>query len=245
MSGYRRLSGRPPVGTVRFGSLKRTTPITRTYGLERGQAIDRYYIEAFLRRQAATYPHAAIRGRVMEVGDDRYTRKFGDLAAIERIDVLDVVADNPRATLVADLADGGSLPSAAFDSVICAQTLLLIYDLPAAVGTLHRVLKPGGTLLLTVPGISQICQPEMAEHGDYWRLTTRSVQRLLEEHFDPTAITVESHGNVLAAAAFLYGLAVEDLPPGAVDVEDPDYQLVVAARAVKGQLDRKDRVGAG
>ena len=179
----------------------------------------------------------------MEIGDDRYTRMFGDPASLTEVDIVDIDAENPTATLIADLADATSLPSDAFDCVICAQTLLLIYDLEAAVTTLHRVLKPGGTLLLTVPGISQICVPEIDEGGDFWRFTTRSVQRLLEGAFPVDRIAVRSYGNVLAASAFLYGLAVEDLPAGAIDVQDSEFQLVIGARAAKPASQGSDRGG--
>ena len=106
-----------------------------------------------------------IRGRVLEVQEAVYTQRFGDPASIERIDVLDIDPDNPDATVVADLADAPNLPSDAFDCVICTQTLLLIYDVHAAVRTLHRVLKPGGTALVTVPGISRICRPDERSHN--------------------------------------------------------------------------------
>jgi glycosyltransferase involved in cell wall biosynthesis len=35
----------PPVGWVRIGSLRRVTPISQVFGFDRGQPIDRYYIE--------------------------------------------------------------------------------------------------------------------------------------------------------------------------------------------------------
>jgi len=38
---------------------------------------------------------------------------------------------------------------------VFTQTLHLIYDVRSAIRTLHRVLKPGGVLLATFPGISQ------------------------------------------------------------------------------------------
>ena len=38
---------------------------------------------------------------------------------------------------------------------------------------------------------------------------------------------------VLAAAAFLFGLAVEELRPEELDYQDPDYELLIAVRAVK------------
>jgi hypothetical protein len=38
---YRRLTAWHPVGFVRFGSLRRGMPVSRRFGLERGQQIDR------------------------------------------------------------------------------------------------------------------------------------------------------------------------------------------------------------
>jgi SAM-dependent methyltransferase len=211
------------------------TPFDREFGAGRGSPIDRYYIEDFLRRHAgsAGYAPSAIRGRVLEIGEDRYTRSFGDASAIERVDILDASRANPNATIVADLASGDGIPSEAFDCVICTQTLLLIFDVRSAVRTLHRSLKPGGIVLVTVPGITKISRPDMDVWGDYWRFTTASARRLFEEVFDPSEVTVESYGNVLSATAFLYGLATEDLKRAELDVRDPDYELLIAVKAIK------------
>ena len=234
---YRRVAAWPPVGAIRFGSLRRLTPISRSYGLDRGKPIDRHYIEDFLRRHggARGYAPSVIRGRVLEIGDARYAQRFGDPAVIESVDVLDVSADNPRATLVGDLTNAPEVQSDSFDCVICTQTLLLIYDLRAAVKTLHRVLKPGGTLLATVPGISPICRADMDTWGDCWRFTELSLRRLLEEEFRPEDVTIGTYGNVCTATAFLYGLAVKDLPRSVLEVHDPNYQLVITAKAVKAR----------
>src|SRR4029079_6281561 len=101
----------------------------------------------------------------------------------------------PQATLVADLTDARSLPHDHFDCFICTQTLQYVFDLPAAVATVHRMLKPGGAWLLTVPGISQISPYDCDRWGEHWRFTRQSVERLLRERFSQVA--VESHGNVL------------------------------------------------
>src|SRR5260221_8142586 len=145
-----------------------------------------------------------IRGRVLEIKEPMYATRFGDAASIERIDVLDIDPDNPNATVVADLANAPGLPPNTFDCVICTQTLHLIYDLQGTVRTLNRVLKPGGTALVTVPGISQICHPRGGiSWGDYWRLTATSATRLFEEAFEPAEGTVEAYRSVLSAAAVL------------------------------------------
>jgi SAM-dependent methyltransferase len=222
---------------VRFGSLRRLTPISPDFGWDRGQPIDRYYIADFMRRHGRGDEHApgAISGRVLEVGEDRYASVFAS-AELDHIDVLDPSNANPRATVIADLADAPQIPSDTYDCVICTQTLTLIYELRAAIQTLHRILTPGGTLLMTVPGISP-ATPEMATWGDRWRFTSVSARRLLEEVFGPLNTTIETYGNVLASAAFLYGLSAEDLRREELDTRDPKYELLVAIKAVKGNAE--------
>ncbi len=234
-TGIRRhyLRLRPSRLTVRIGTPRRLLPISREYGYDRGDPIDRYYIDQFLRRHSgeSEYTQGAIHGHVLEVGDDCYSQEFG--LGVDRVDILHVSTENPEATIVADLTDGSNLASDSYDCVICIQTLLVIYDVKAAIKTIHRILKPGGTALLTVPGISQICRPDIDSWGDYWRFTTLSARRLFEEVFDPANVTVESFGNVLTASAFLYGLAKEDLSRRELDLHDPDFQLTIGIKAVK------------
>jgi SAM-dependent methyltransferase len=230
---YRSLTARPPVGWVRYGSLRRVTPVSRNFGFDRGHPVDRHYIEAFLTAHASSDGNGLVRGRVLEIGEDRYASRFADRGRIEQVDVLDPSPENPDANLIADLTDAPQIPSDAYDWIICTQTLLLIWDVHAAVRTLHRILMPGGTLLLTVPGISKICRPEMQTWGDYWRFTSLSARLLVEEAFDPGKITVETYGNVLTAASFLYGLSAEDLRPEELDARDPDYQVLIGVKAVK------------
>jgi SAM-dependent methyltransferase len=222
----------PPVGAVCLGSLRRTKPISGVFGVDRGQPIDRYYIEDFMGRHGGAA--GVIRGHVLEVEEAIYTPRLGDPAGVEHVDVLDLDPLNPFATVIADLTDAPDLPSNTFDCIICTQTLLLIYDVRAAVHTLHRILKPGGTALVTMPGISQICRPHTGRSwSDYWRFTTQSARQLFEEAFPPANVTLEVYGSVLSAAAFLYGLAAEELTRAELDVHDPDYQLLIGVKAVK------------
>ena len=223
----------PPVGMVRFGSLRRLAPISAARGADRGSPIDRYYIEHFLGRHAGQqdYVLGDIKGHVLEIGDDSYTRMFG--SAVTKLDILHGDSSNAQATIVADLARADNIPSETFDCVICTQTLLLIYDFRSAIHHLHRMLKADGILLLTVPGISQICRPDADTGGDYWRFTTWSMRRLLEEHFAPENVIVEAYGNVLSSVAFLEGIAAQELKRAELDVRDPNYELVVVVRARK------------
>lgn len=218
----------PPPGRVRFGSLRRLTPIASDYGFSRGGPVDRYYIENFLAARAAD-----IRGRVLEIGDNSYTLRFGG-KLVTQSDVLHVEAGNPQATFVGTLTDAPQLPSDAFDCVILTETLFLIYDFRAALATLHRILKPGGTLLATFPGVShQICRDEADRWGDYWRFTSYSARRMFGEVFAPDKVQVETFGNVLVAVAFLHGLSAAELKREELDFRDRNYECSITVRAVK------------
>lgn len=220
------LSARPLVGWINFGTLRRITPISREFGYDRGLPIDRYYIHRFLETH-----QTEIQGRVLEIGESTYTRQFGG-DRVTHSDVLHVIAGNPEATFVGDLTKADHIPSDVFDCIILTQTLHLIYDMKAAVATLYRTLKPGGVLLATVPGISQVVKCDWGDDW-CWSLTTQSARLLLEEYFPQSSVEVEAYGNVLTAAAFLYGAATEDLRPHELEHRDPEYQCLITLRAVK------------
>jgi len=210
-----------------LGDLRRVTPVDPLFGGGRGKPVDRHYIERFLSQHAAD-----IRGRVLEVGDDAYTRRFG-ADRVEHGDVIHADGSNPRATLIDDLAEGHELPGDYFDCFICTQTLTYIYPVQDAIATIRRILRPGGVLLATVPGISQISPYDRDRWGEYWRFTSQSLRRLMTEAFPPENVRVEAYGNVLASTAFLQGLAVEDLHPDELEHHDQRYELLIAGRAVK------------
>jgi hypothetical protein len=215
---------RPPVGWVRFGSFGRVHPISRAFGLDRGTPIDRYYVEKFLSEHAAD-----IRGHVMEVGDDTYTRRFGG-ERVTHSDVLHVTLGNPQATLVGSLETGAGLGGREYDCLIITQTLHCIFDMRAAIRTLHGLLAPGGVALVSLPGISQISRYDAERWGDYWRVTPLAARCLFDESFETGEIKVCAYGNAMSAMALLQGLAAEDLSVRALEAHDADYPVVVCIR---------------
>lgn len=215
------LGGRPPVGTVRFGSFRRTEPIGRDWGHSRGMPVDRVYIDRFMSEHRAD-----IRGRVLEVQYPVYTTRFG--TGVTRSDVLDIRDDNPAATIVADLRSADGVRGDTFDCVVLTQTLHLIHEHDRALREVHRMLKPGGVLLATVPGISPVVDPT-AE----WCYTPRSVRALFGRVFGSDRLDVVAYGNVLVATAFLYQLASRELRAADYAAQDSAYPLVIAVRAVK------------
>ncbi len=219
-----------PVGRAQFGSLRRVKPLSRQFGFDRGLPVDRYYIEDFLSQHATD-----ICGHVLEVRDNTYTKRYGGNRVTES-DIISISREDGMPTIVADLTAGDQIPSGAFDCIIFTQTLHLIYDTSAALKTLSRILKPRGVLLATVPGISQICRDNNGDWVDYWRFTSASAQKSFSEVFPPEDLQVSARGNVLSAIAFLEGLAAEELTRQELDHLDPDFEVIVCVRAVKGGL---------
>lgn len=209
-----------------MGDLARTTPFSSEFGFDRGGAIDRIYVERFLDAKSAM-----IRGRVLEIGDDSYTRAFGG-SRVTRADVLHVDPAQTHATYIGDLSDLPQVPDGIYDCIVLTQTLHLIYDVRAALRTCHRILAPGGVLLLTSPGISQV------DAGDwgatwYWSFTDRAIRKLLAEDFDPADVAVETFGNVYAATTFLYGMGAPEIDRRLLEPADERYPVIVAATARK------------
>lgn len=210
-----------------FRAFKRTKPISPIFGLDRGQPIDRYYIEKFLEQNKS-----CIHGRTLEIENAIYTKKFGG-TQVTKSDILHATTDNPKATIIADLTNAPHIPSNQFDCIIFTQTLQFIYEKQAAIKTLHRILKPGGTLLVTVPGICQISRYDMDRWGDYWRFTSLSAKMLFKETFSAQNVFMQTYGNVLSSVSFLHGLAAEEIKKKKLDHHDPDYQLVISIKAIK------------
>ena len=213
---------------ARFDSLWRLKPYSDVFGLDTGGLpVDRYYIDGFIAIHMAD-----IKGRVLEIADNRYTLRFGE-GRVTQSDVLHVMDGNPKATIVADLTRADHIPSNTFDCIICTQTLQCIYDMPAAIRTLYRILKPGGVILVTSHGIGQLSRRDVELWGEYWRMTTLSIKKLFEEVFLPENIEVKAYGNVLSTIAFLHGLVTEDLQQKELDYHDPNYEMLITLRAVK------------
>ena len=209
----------------RLGDLRRTTPFD-TWGSSRGGSIARAYIAQFIEQHADD-----IRGRALEIAGDEYIRKYG--RAVRRTDILDVFPDNPKATIIADLADAPNISDDTFDCVLVTQVLSWVYDVRAPLRTAHRILAPGGVLLATTPGIARIAPVESKLFGEWWHFTAMSARRVTEEVFGQGNVEVWAFGNVLSAAGFLFGLGQFDLTPDELAVHDPAFEVILGIRAVK------------
>jgi hypothetical protein len=210
-----------------WGSFRRLQPFSRVFGYDRGnQSVARYYIDNFISDHASV-----ITGKVLEIGDDTYTKRFGN--DVTHSDVLHVREGNPKATIVTDLTCDIKIADETYDCIIMPQTFQFIYDMRAALFHAHRILKNKGVLLATFSGISQISRYDMERWGDYWRVTSLSCKILFEEFFETQNIKITSYGNVLAAVGFLEGLASRELKKNEMDYHDPDYEVIISVVAIK------------
>jgi SAM-dependent methyltransferase len=77
------------------------------------------------------------------------------------------------------VGDARNMPfsDASMDVVLITQVLEHVPDPIAVIGEIQRVLKPGGTLLLTVPSIF----PQHGSPGDYWRYMPQGLQWILRD----------------------------------------------------------------
>lgn len=216
--------------------MRTVQPVCRDFGFGRGIPVDRYYIEKFLEENRTD-----IQGHVLEIADPGYTRKFGG-DQVTKSDVLHAVEGNPEATIVGDLVTGEGIPESVYDCFILTETLIVIYDLHSVIRNAYRALKPGGVLLVTTAGIAQIARYDYDHWGDFWRLTSLSLRRLIEQEFPSDNVSIESHGNVLAAVSLLHGVVVEDLTAQELDYRDPDYEVTITARAVKPLDEEKQKL---
>jgi SAM-dependent methyltransferase len=216
-------------GRPRFdlGDLPRDGLVSEEWGADRGKAIDRRYIEAFLRRHEGD-----VRGRCLEIKEPAYTTWFGG-EKVTACDVLDIDHGNREANVHGDLSQGAGIPDSQYDCFILTQTLHLLYDFRGALFHAVRVLRPGGTLLVSVPAVARVLPGDAGIDTDYWRFTEASLRRLFAELLPLDAFEVSVYGNATAAAAFLYGLAAEDLEPGELERVDPHFPVIVAVRARK------------
>jgi len=208
-----------------LGTLRRTRPLSYHWGRERGTPVDRYYIDQYLSANRAD-----IRGRVLEMMDTRYTTEFG--SNVVSSDVLDIDEANAGATIHADLTGPNALPERAFDCFVLTQTLQFVYELEQAIAGAHRSLGAGGVLLATMPAVSKIDR-HAGFDGDYWRFTTASATKAFSSSFGSENVSATAFGNVLAAVAFLMGMAVEELKPRELDFADDFFPVVIGVRAVR------------
>lgn len=221
----KKIISRLGISRLRWHDLKNVNPVSTTFGFDRGTPIDRYYIEKFLK---ANSQH--ISGKVLEVAESHYSKKFG--SAVTAYEVLHV-EKNKNATIIGNLTQEETLPVNVIDCFICTQVFNFIFEFQKAIEGAHQLLKPGGVLLATVSGISQISRYDADRWGHYWSFYPQGIGKSLKKVFGEDNVMINSYGNSLTAISFLKGIAMEELSEQELDFADPDYPVSINIVAKK------------
>lgn len=140
-----------------------------------------------------------LRGRLLDVGCGR--KPYRSLFTVDEYVGLDIDSEVTRALGIADhLYDGNRfpLPSSTFDSALCNQVLEHVFEPDRFLAEIHRVLAPGGKLLLTVPFVWD----EHEQPVDYARYSSFGLRALLERN----GFTILEQEKIGADASTLFQL---------------------------------------
>lgn len=185
------------------------------------------------------------KGLVLDAGSGRGAWKAvieGAGATRESADIAPKAGES--LTHLADLTDMPQVPTHRYDAVVCHQVLEHVRYPARAISELHRVLKPGGGLVLSVPHLSRLHE---LPH-DYFRFTPNGIRLLLEEAgFE--IVEMQAYGGLLTFAhhqlsAVILGLAaaVRPLFLASVAVNAP---LSALTAALDRLIDRRGLLANG
>ena len=206
----------------------------RLFAWHKGTALNPYWMETRHLRRAVAALAPRAHGTLLDVGVGdrpyaalfaRHVRHYFGLEYPPACDNLNpgISARLQRATGIVDVwGDGMRLPFAdgCADTVLSLEVLEHLPDPDRCVAELARVLKPGGTLLLTVP----FCTPLHALPFDFYRYTAAGIRALLERHglavesIAPRGNAADSTGAALAQHLLRTLGARRILPDGAVSL---------------------------
>lgn len=111
--------------------------------------------------------------RVLDVGCG--AAAYRDL--FPQMTTLDVAPrEGTKVDIVADAHDLSMIPDASFDVVLCTEVLEHLHTPSRAIAEFHRILKPGGLLLLS----TRFIFPLHDVPGDYYRFTKYGLRHLLK-----------------------------------------------------------------
>lgn len=221
----KKILNRLGVSRLQWHDLKNVAPVSTVFGFDRGTPIDRYYIEKFLQANKRF-----ISGKVLEVAESHYSKKFGE--NVTSFEILHV-EKNKNATIVGSLSDRKALPSNVVDCFICTQVFNFIFEFEKAIEGSYQLLKPGGVMLATVSGISQVSRYDADRWGHYWSFYPQGIGTAVKKVFGENSVKINTYGNSLTAISFLKGIAMEELTEEELNYCDPDYPVSIQIIAHK------------
>lgn len=115
------------------------------------------------------------RGRFLDAGCGAMPFRRYVEPRVEGYDSLDIAPRVPGVTFVSDLRAMSMIAANSYDAALCSEVLEHVADPHLALSELHRVLRPGAALLLSVPFLARLHE----EPYDYFRYTRYGLDHLL------------------------------------------------------------------
>jgi glycosyltransferase involved in cell wall biosynthesis/SAM-dependent methyltransferase len=181
--------------------------------LSRHFPIDRYHIDRFFARYAED-----LRGRVLEAGGDGFTDRYR--------------GHNHPLAIEKRWTHPERWEPDTFDCVILPHCLQTLLDVKTYVEEIHRILKPGGVVLVTLPGILVKSDPEWGAKW-IWSFTPLSAQKMFETVFGEGHVVSLAFGNVPALISLSNELSRQVLEEREIDLYEAGYEVLITIRAVK------------
>ena len=139
------------------------------------------------------------RGRVLDAGAGRGA--YREILKNTSQEYVGIDVSSSEATSVVGDIQTLPLSDESFDTIFCSQVLEHVPQPWLALAEFQRVLKPGGTLILTVPHISWLHN----EPHDYYRYTRYGLRYLAEQaEFEVINIVAETGFWVMSVLRFNY-----------------------------------------
>ena len=200
----------------RWGNLRNTHPFSDYFGFDRGTPVDRYYVHRFYHEN-----RASVSGDVLEIQGTGYTRRYGhNLRRAESLDIDPAV----HPTFLCDLARADTVVDAdSYDCFLLPNSFQHMRNLEPAMRQALRIVRPGGTILATVPALV----PLIADGPQYWMMSAEGWRQMAARAWSEADIEVCAYGNCLAATAAMLGLAMEELSEAELEHQDDRYPVMI------------------
>ena len=146
-------------------------------------------------------PQGAAGARALDLGSDKSPYRDLLVSCGFEVRTLDIALDGGAD--YAGTAEATGLPAASFDLVLCTQVLEHSMNPWAAVREIHRILKPGGHLIVSAPHV-WFFHPHPTDH---WRFTQEGMAHLCREAGLEPVVLLAQGGSVLTLCQVVNFLA--------------------------------------
>lgn len=138
-------------------------------------------------------------GSIIDLGGSRRSRYHGLLGGDHTISVnnLEEVAATEGNDYSFDLEETFPIADNEFDHVLCINVLEHIYNYKQLLAESHRIMKPGGSMVVAVPFLIQF----HPSPNDFWRYTETTLERIFTEA-GFTDIVIEPLGTGVFGAGY-------------------------------------------